>query len=107
MTDKKVERPEQLPRRVSEVIGGVDDVENLVEVEEILDKDIIIRKIDFRKGKFGEYVILQFNTADDMTLKCVMSGGMVIIDKSHRLLAGNHLPVLAKITFNQKYYNLS
>ncbi len=76
------------------------------ELEDILNVEIVLEDFSFLSGKFGDFAVILARmpgTSQQFTSAC---GGEVVCRKLEKLKEGRHLPVLATITFNEKYYDL-
>ena len=96
-------------RRVSDVIvsGNLWPDIPRRELDDLLDKEIVLEDFSFLHGRFGNFAVFLARfpgQADRFTSAC---GGEVVCRKLTELKDGRHFPVLGTITFNERYYDLT
>lgn len=106
----KVERLKNV-KRIGEFIPvGAGLPFPLVSIDDLLNREIIIRSVDFFNGNYGEYVVIGFTYSDDDELRAFRTGGKVIVKKMKQLKEVNGIPCLARVikggTGRNRYYDL-
>jgi len=77
------------------------------ELDELLGTEFVLEDFSFLSGKYGDFAVFLARmpgTAQQFTSAC---GGEVVCRKLEKLKDGRHLPVLATITFDDRYYDLT
>lgn len=98
---------ERVYKRVSDIVKDVVDIDNMVKVDEVMDKDILIQDIGERTGETGIYLIVSFKYKDtDKKVSGFTCGGAVVIKKLQQVKEAKAFPILAKIVKVKKYYNI-
>jgi hypothetical protein len=92
--------------RVSDILGGDFQVENVKPMEESLDKDYLIKDFAERDGEFGKYVIILCEEIDTHVEIGVRTGGKIVIEKLNKLKDKKSLPIIGMFKDKGKYYDM-
>lgn len=98
-------------KKVSDVIPlGIFSEYERTEIDEVLDKDIIINEFEILLGNYGEFAVILFNYPNEEVMKTFPCGGLVVLKKLNKIKENNSLPILGKIVKQtgkrQTYYDL-
>jgi len=99
MTDTK--RFSDLPK-----VPAFPDTE-LVNLQEILGKDIVIEDYMLDEGKYGQSVVIKFHYPDKEELYSTITWSQVILKKIKRADELNLLPLTGKIEKVKNYYDIN
>lgn len=94
-------------KRAGELVGGRQfEVDEQVDIDDILDKDMYITDFDERSGSYGVWVIVLATDPDSGKVFSFGTGGAIVVRKLQELREQGNLPVLAQITKPGRYYDL-
>lgn len=99
MTNPKVKRFEDLEL-------SFDDVEVWTKIEDLVNQEVVIHDFIETTGEHGLYVLIKYTAPNEKEFKATTTGAMVIMKKLHKAKEMNVLPLLGKIIFNGKYYDI-
>ena len=84
-------------KRVSDIVPGQVEVDKFVDIEEMLDRDILIHDFQEREGENGMYVTVICSELDSEEKIGFNCGGKVVMKKLNYIRDNASFPVLAKI----------
>lgn len=95
-------------RRFGTEIGGnlFPDAEQ-VAIEEVLDADILVKDFTILTGEFGEYVIINYTSPEEVGDFSTACGGIVVLKKLREAKEKGLLPLLGCITKSDRYYDIA
>lgn len=78
----------------------------VVDLDTLLGKDLVIVDIEERSGAFGPYLAVHFCTEDDPTVRIFTTGANVVVRKLKDLKEKGAFPVMATFKKVKRYYDV-
>jgi hypothetical protein len=90
-------------RRVSDFFPEAVEV---VDIDDLLDRDIEIIDFEARKGAFGDYLAVYFRDLNSDEIKTFTTGANVVVRKLKTIKERNGFPVIGKVKKVKRYYDI-
>jgi len=78
----------------------------LVRIEEVMGKDIVVEDFMIYEGGYGRYAVIKFHYPNQQELFSTVTWSEVIINKLERADRENCLPLIGKIEKVKRYYDI-
>lgn len=91
-------------KRISDIIPTRQFPENLEPIQALFNRDVILDKVEFGSGQYGEYALLHFRYDDKDNQHVTRTSSRVILEKLHRIEP--ELPVIMRLVRRRRYYDL-
>ena len=93
-------------KRVADFQPSSLGLKELIGIDELVGKEVILTDFVETEGDFGLYVVVAYKEKEDGELKGFTTGGSVVIKKLRAVKKSDGFPVLAKVLHDKKYYDI-
>lgn len=93
-------------KSVSECLPADLKYKDAVDIEDILDREVIVKDAEEAEGEYGSYLIMTIRLPESEEDSKLVSGGEVIKKRIGYLMEHNLLPVRATFRKRGRYYDV-